>query len=108
MSASLTSPLLTRGGCRVCPQPPLQRSFSLQWVIGYVMDNTAQWKEIVKTAIQAAIILYLMDRFRLISDLDWFESHIDTLSVMATMAQNQMVGWTERTIAYMKYTARIG
>lgn len=40
---------------------PLSRSSSLR-----------QWQDILKTAIKAAIILYIFDRLRLISDMVWF------------------------------------
>lgn len=85
-----------------------QNSFSFQWLVNYVMDNTQQWKDIFQTAVKAAIILYILDRLRFISDMSWFESHIDTLSIMATLAQDHAVGWMDRTIAFVRFTSRVG
>lgn len=48
----------------------------------YMLDNAQQWRDIVQTALKAALILYVLDRFRLVSDLNWLESHIDSLSIM--------------------------
>lgn len=48
----------------------------------YVLDNAQQWRNILQTALKAALILYLFDRLRLISDMSWLESHIDCLSIM--------------------------
>lgn len=49
-----------------------ETAFSQQWVISWALDNAQQWQEIVKTAVKAAILLYLLDRLRIISDVTWF------------------------------------
>lgn len=38
---------------------------------GYVMDNAQQWKDILITALKVALLMYVLDRLRLISDLSW-------------------------------------
>lgn len=83
-----------------------ENSFSTQWAVGYVMDNASQWQEILKTALKAALIMYILDRLRLVGDIVWFEHHIDTLSIQAALA-NQQFGWMDRTIQYIKFTSRV-
>ena len=85
-----------------------QNSFSATWGMSYLLDNISQWKDVATTAVQTVAVLYVYDALRIISDGRWFEAHLDTLSVQATLLSGARAGWWERTRTYIKFTARIG
>lgn len=36
------------------------------------MDNAQQWRDIVTTALKVALVMYILDRMRITSDVTWF------------------------------------
>ena len=71
------------------------------------IDQAKQWQSVVKSAVQAAIILTLLDRLDLVSAHQWLEVHLDQFSVQAAMFHNSAVGLVARVRHVMQHTARI-
>ena len=71
------------------------------------IDQAKQWQSVVKSAVQAAIILTLLDRLDLVSAHQWLEVHLDQFSVQAAMFQAGALGFFERLGLVMQHTARI-
>lgn len=43
-----------------------QRSFVRDWSIGLAMENVSQWREVMQTALEAAVIMAVLERLGLI------------------------------------------
>lgn len=71
------------------------------------MQNATQWKEVFKTAIQAAIVLVLLDRLGLVGGEPWLEGLLDTLSVQATMLHGRAVTWAQGLRDHLQFTKRL-
>ena len=52
-----------------------EQQFAQTWGIGYGMDNATEWQEVFKTALQTALVLVVLDMFRLSKNSSWFEEH---------------------------------
>ncbi len=52
-----------------------QEEFSKTWGVGYAINNASEWQDVAKTAVQAAIVLVVLDFLRLTKNSSWFEEH---------------------------------
>ena len=75
--------------------------------MGLGIDQANQWQNVVKSAVQAAIILTLLDRLGIVSRQQWLEMHLDQFSVQAAMFHGSAMGFFERLRHVMQHTARI-
>ena len=53
--------------------------------MGLLIDNCTQWQDVLKQALEAAIILTIMGRLDLFSSTQWLECHLDQFSVQACL-----------------------
>ena len=52
-----------------------QTSFAQAWGTGYALDNATEWQEVFKTAVQAVLVLVILDMLRVTKNGTWFEQH---------------------------------
>jgi hypothetical protein len=43
--------------------------------IGYGLDSASEWQDVLKTALQAALVVAVLDALRLSRSSKWFEDH---------------------------------
>ena len=84
-----------------------QEQFSHDWAVGLGLDQANQWQSVVKSAVQAAIILTIIHRLDLVSPQQWLEVHLDQFSVQAAMFHCSAKGFFARLGHVMQHMARI-
>ena len=84
-----------------------EADFSGVWAVGLGVDQANQWVDVVRGAVQAAILLTLLDRFEMLSGRQWLEMHLDQFSVQTVMLHTSAVGFFSRLRHLMQHTARI-
>ncbi len=52
-----------------------QQEFAKTWGVGYALNNATEWQDVAKTAVQAALVLVVLDLLRITRNLNWFEEH---------------------------------
>ena len=52
-----------------------QEEFAKTWGVGYAINNASEWQDVAKTAVQAALVLVVLDFLRLTKNSSWFEEH---------------------------------
>lgn len=66
------------------------------------MDNVAQWRSIVETSIQAVLVMYVLDRLRLIGDMAWVRTRRNDCGFMWTQSRLHLprmyATWQSRTL----------
>jgi hypothetical protein len=84
-----------------------QSEFAKTWGVGYALDNASEWQEVAKTAAKAAILLVILDLLRVTGDQDWFEGHVDFVSIQAALFGGAARGWWAQTHTLVKLQARL-
>ena len=84
-----------------------QEQFSHDWAVGLGIDQATQWKEVVQSSIQAAIILTLLDRMGFMSGVAWLEGYLDQSCVQATMIGTAGLSWMQRLRMQMRVSMRL-
>ena len=84
-----------------------ESAFARDWGVGLAIDHASQWKSVLQSSLEAAVILTIMDRLSLVPGSKWLEVHLDQWSVQATLFHGQAVGQVERIKQYLAHTARI-
>ena len=51
----------------------LQGHITQDWLVGVALDNASQWKDVVQTALQAAVVLLLLERLNVMRPEPWLE-----------------------------------
>jgi hypothetical protein len=64
------------------------RDFSNSWGIGVAMSQASDASGLVTAALQAALIVTILEALWLISNVNWLESYVDFVSVQATVASH--------------------
>ena len=41
------------------------------WGVGYALDNASEWQDVLKTAVQAALVVVVLDALRLSRSSSW-------------------------------------
>ena len=86
-----------------------ENAFSTQWGICYVTDNVSQFQDIANSALQAALIVIIVDRLRLVNPVDWLQNYCDALSVQAALvAGSAASGWGALVSKHLNVMARVG
>ena len=81
-----------------------ERSFTRDWGVGLAIENGTQLQKALKAAVEGAVILYILQR---LSPGLWLETHLDCISVQATMLTGRATSWVERMRAHGRFCARI-
>ena len=136
-----------------------QTEFSKTWGIGYALDNVrytccsasarrpepplrqlrhvtartqaSEWQDVIKTAVQAALVLVILDLLRITRcapatrtpahrggrtgrsparsrrDRPWLEEHIDFVSVQALLFNGAARNWWQQTRLLVRYQSRM-
>ncbi len=81
-----------------------QDSFARSWGVSYGVGAAAEWKEVGKEALKAAVVLIILERLFLTRPAAWMEAHIDYLSVQALLFEERMsfFGQTRMLFAFQK------
>ena len=112
--------------------PSAETEFAKTWGIGYGLDSASEWQEVLKTALQAALIVVVMDALRLSrgskwcvgrlrpSPADWpvshaevprnvcrFEEHIDFMSMQCLLYDGVARSWWQQTRKLVKLQERL-
>lgn len=61
----------------------------------------------LKEAIQVALIIFILDRIGFVDGDPWLETHLDTLSVQATLFSGKTQSWLDRLKAHIQFTRRV-
>jgi hypothetical protein len=70
--------------------------FVIGWLVNVACDNARQWQDILKSAAQSALSMFVLDRLWVTSSNAWAEQHIDFLSVQATLLTGRVVSRLKR------------
>ena len=84
-----------------------EAQFTIEWLTGVGLENATQWKSVVQNAVTGVVLVLLLDRLNLTEPGEWFEAHVDTLSVQAVLAGRGALTWWQRTKHWMKHNARV-
>ena len=85
-----------------------QQEFSSAWGLGFALDNAAEFREILSTALQAAFLVVLLEELYIIANRQWFEGHIDHLSAQASLFAGTARGFFGQTFRLLRFQRRVG
>ena len=86
---------------------PLTRSPRQTWGVGYAMNNCSEWQDVFKTAVKAALLIVVLDALRVTRNSDWFEEHVDFVSMQAVLFNGAARGWWAQTHSLVRMQARL-
>jgi hypothetical protein len=61
--------------------PASESTFIKTWCIGIGFGQIQEWTYVVRTALEAVLVLSVADLLWLAQDASWFENHMDWLSI---------------------------
>ena len=71
------------------------------------MNNCSEWQDVFKTAVKAALLIVVLDALRVTRNSDWFEEHIDFVSMQAVLFNGAARGWWAQTHSLVRMQARL-
>ena len=81
--------------------------FTKTWGVGYALNNASEWQEVFKTAVKTALLIVVLDALRVTRNSDWFEEHVDFVSMQAVLFNGAARGWWAQTHALVRMQARL-
>jgi hypothetical protein len=87
--------------------PSAEGEFAKTWGIGFGLDNASEWRDVLQTAVQAALVVVVLDALRWTSSEKWFEEHIDFMSMQCSLYAGAARGWWAQTRTLIKLQARL-
>lgn len=84
-----------------------ESSFVRDWGIGLAIDQTGQWRDVVKGILIAVTVLLVLERLKLSSPLQWLETQADFMSVTATLLTGRPTTWWQRMKAHVSFFERV-
>ena len=84
-----------------------QSEFSKTWGIGYALDNASEWREVCIEALKTAVILVVLDALRFTKNADWFEEHVDFVSMQCMLFSGAARGWWAQTWTLVQQQRRL-
>ena len=75
--------------------------------MGFAVNNASEWQEVFKTAVKAALLIVVLDALRVTRNSDWFEQHLDFVSMQAVLFNGAARGWAAQTWALVRMQARL-
>jgi len=106
-------------------------SFSRSFGISWAMGQAAEWQDIAKELAQATLIMLILERLMLSSNVQWVEEHgafprvhccttsltpsfllprlpaVDFIAVQAAKMDHQRLGWWGRVRTHAKFSRRL-
>jgi hypothetical protein len=65
-------------------------SFIRSWGVSYGLGAAAEWKDIVVEALKGLVVLAILERMLLTSDISWLEDHLDYLCLQALLFKQNL------------------
>ena len=82
-----------------------EASFVRSWLIALGVENARQWQDILRAALQSAVLMFVLDRMWVMSNAAWVEQHVDYLSVQATLLTGRVATWSKRVRRHVDFYA---
>ena len=79
-----------------------QDEFTTSWGVSYGMGQATEWQDIFDEAVKALVILAILERLQLTRHSDWLESHVDFLSLQASLFGVTLLSYSKqiRSLVY--------
>jgi hypothetical protein len=84
-----------------------QQEFARTWGLGFALDNVTQFKDVAISALQAAVVVVVLEELHIISNRQWFEAHVDHLSCQCSLFQGIARGWWQQTAMLLRFQRRL-
>ena len=81
--------------------------FASDWATGVAIENAAQWRSVLQSAVQNVALLLLLERVGLAAPRSWLETHLDHMSIQATYLSGKAQGWWERMALHLEQKSRV-
>lgn len=65
-----------------------ENSFIRSWGVSYGLDAATQWRDIVVEALKGLVVLAVLERMLLTSNISWMEDHLDYLCLQSLLLQH--------------------
>ena len=65
-----------------------QRSFTRSWGVSYGVGAATEWRDVLRQALTAIVILAIAERMHLTRPVTWLEAHIDYMSTSALLLEH--------------------
>jgi hypothetical protein len=69
--------------------PATEGAFVRSWAVSYGMGSAMEWKDVVRQALRALLVLVLLELLLLTPHDSWLEQHVDYLSLQALLYRQQ-------------------
>jgi hypothetical protein len=87
--------------------PSAEGEFAKTWGIGFALDNVSEWRDVLLTAVQTALVVVVLDALRWTTSAKWFEQHIDFMSLQCSLYTGAARGWWAQTRTLVQLQARL-
>ncbi len=82
-------------------------SFAHSWGVSYGLQSASEWQGIVTSALQAAIVIAILERLCLTRHADWLEQAIDYHSMQAMLFGRAALGFGRQIGMFFNFTKRV-
>jgi hypothetical protein len=84
-----------------------QKKFASAWGVNFGINSAGEWQDVLQAAVQAAVIVVILDLLSIMGHGRWLEGQVDFLSVQATLFGTAAKTWFGRTSALVKQQMRL-
>ena len=74
-----------------------QKQFAKSWGVNFGLDSAQQWRDVAVETGKITVILIILDLLVITGPRNWFEEHLDHLSIQCTLFTGAATGWWRRT-----------
>ena len=64
-----------------------ERSFTRSWGVSYGVGAATEWRDVLRQAVDAIVVLAIAERLHLTRPVAWLEDHIDYVSTSALLLE---------------------
>ena len=84
-----------------------QKKFTQSWGVNFGVGSASEWQDVAQAAIQAAVIVVILDMLHITRDGSWFEQQVDFLSTQASLFSGAATSSLGRAYAIVKQQMRL-
>jgi hypothetical protein len=73
-----------------------EESFIRGWGVSYGLSAATEWKDIVVEALKGVVVLVVLERLLLTSDLSWMEDQLDYLCLQSLLFKHARLSMSQQ------------
>ena len=80
-----------------------ERDFTRSWGVGIGLSQVSDARALIMSTLQALAVVTILDLLWLVQNSSWYETHVEFLSVYATVAGGRALRLPRLLLAYKRH-----